>query len=52
MFVTVSAFTTEGVVEVNLRLISLGIGLSSGAHDQALFFLSDDCGFLDVGRPF
>jgi hypothetical protein len=28
----------------------LGAGHPSRAHDQ-IFFLSDDCGFLDVGRP-
>jgi hypothetical protein len=29
---------------------SLGVGLPSGAHDQILS-LSDDCEFLDAGRP-
>jgi hypothetical protein len=30
------------------RWVGLGVGLPSGAH---FCFLSDDCGFLDVGHP-
>jgi hypothetical protein len=32
------------------RSVCLGIGLTSGVHDQIFFFLSDDCVFLDVER--
>jgi hypothetical protein len=46
---------TSPEVEVNLqptisRPVCLGVGLLSGAHDQ-IFFLSDNCRFLEVGRP-
>jgi hypothetical protein len=43
-------------VEVKLRPmvsrpVCLGVWLAAGAHDQSFFFLSDNGGFLEVGRP-
>jgi hypothetical protein len=41
-------------VEVKLRLtvswpVCLGVRLPSGTYNQFFFFMSDNCGFLDVG---